>query len=81
MQGVFPAHGDCVFLGVPVWSPRFASSVEEAFDKSSLGTACFAMHVLEHLPEGVCSVKAIHVVGFFVPMCAATVAAAWMVRR
>ena len=81
MQRILAAHGDCVFFGVPVWSPCLASSVEEAFDKSSLGPACFAMHILEHLPEGVRSVKAINVIGFLVAMRAATVAAAWMIWR
>ena len=81
MQRILAAHGDCVFFGVPVWSPCLATSVEEAFDKSSLGSTCLAVHVLEHLSEGVRSVKAINAIGFLVAMCAATVAAAWMVRR
>lgn len=81
MQGVFAAHGNRVLLRVPVWSPCFATSVEEAFDKSSLSSACLAVHVLEHLPEAICGVKAIYVVGFLVAMCAATTAAAWMIWR
>lgn len=81
MQGVFAAHGNRVLLRVPVWSPCFATSVEETFDESSLGAACLAMHVLEHLSEGVCSVQAVNVVGFLVAMCAATTAAAWMIWR
>ena len=81
MQGVFAAHGNRVLLRVPVWSPCFASGVEETFDKCSLGAACLAMDVLEHLPEGVCSVKAVNVIGFLVAMCAAAIAAAWMIWR
>ncbi len=80
-QRSLAAHGNRVFLGVPVWPSCLASRVEETFDKSSLSSACLAVHVIEHLSEGVRSVKAINVIGFLVAMCAATAAAAWMVWR